>query len=136
MGEGEQRDSLERIILDENLSDSVHLLGYYKNPYPFFSQMDLLICSSRAEGYSLVIAEALVLGIPVVSMNCAGPRELLDNGSFGCLCDTYEELAVALFRVVTDKRYYQFLKLQAINRRPFFDIRKSVSRLEMLFDIL
>lgn len=136
MGDGEQRNSLEQIILDKNLSDSVHLLGYFKNPYPFFSQMDLFVCSSRAEGYSLVMAEALVLGIPVVSMNCAGPRELLDNGLFGCLCDTYEELEAALFRVTADNSYYQFLKQQAISRRSFFDIRKSMAQVEMLFDSL
>ena len=62
-----------------------------KNPYPLMDKMDLFVCSSRAEGYSLVIAEAMILGLPVISTNCAGPKELLDNGNYGMIVENHDE---------------------------------------------
>ena len=61
LGEGSERSKLEQIIKEEHISNHIHLLGYIKNPYPIMKQMDLFVCSSRSEGYSLVIAEALTL---------------------------------------------------------------------------
>ena len=68
------------------------------------SKMDLFVCSSLAEGFSLVIAESLILGVPVISMNCSGPKELLGNNESGILCDTYEQLAGVIEDVVVGKK--------------------------------
>ena len=61
------------------------------NPYPIMKQADLLVCASYSEGYNLAIAEALILGIPVLSTDCAGPREILDNGKYGMIVENSEE---------------------------------------------
>ena len=51
-------------------------------------QADLFVCSSRAEGYSTVITEALILGLPIITTRCAGMQELLgENGEFGLIVD-------------------------------------------------
>ena len=92
VGEGTEESNLKRLVEDQGLVHNVTFTGFLKNPYSIMSQMDLFVCSSRAEGFSLVIAEAMALGLPVVSMNCAGPRELIDNSSVGIICATYEDL--------------------------------------------
>lgn len=99
LGEGEQRVELETFIRENKLEDTISLPGFVKNPYPYIAQSDLFICSSRSEGYSLVIAEALVLGVPVVSTDCSGPRELLNEGEFGLLVKN-EESGVGLYEGV------------------------------------
>lgn len=136
IGEGEERKSLQHLIWEQQLESYVHLLGYLKNPYPFMKEMDLFVCSSRAEGYSLVIAEAMVLGLPVISMKCSGPNELLDNGRYGCLCNTYEELAESLFHAASDMSYLQELKRKSKERQSFFNIHKTINQVESLFDSL
>lgn len=132
LGEGSERKRLEQIIQEENMGNHIHLLGYVKKPYPIMKQMDLFVCSSRSEGYSLVIAEALTLGLPVVSMNCSGPNELLDNGKFGVLCNNYDDLYQGLFSVITDKSYYQDLKEKAAKRKEFFDIKTTIEQIDFL----
>lgn len=86
----------------------------------------------RSEGYSLVIAEALTLGLPVISMNCSGPNELLDNNKYGTLCDNYEELYQAIRAAITDKNYYQDLKEKAAKRKDFFDITTTMKQIDQL----
>ena len=45
--------------------------------------------SSDFEGFGVVITEALSVGVNVVSTDCpSGPREILNNGEFGYLCET------------------------------------------------
>lgn len=87
LGRGELQEAMEQQIAQENLNDRVKLWGFQRNPYPYLAASDIFVCSSRAEGFSLVIAEALVLGLPVVSTLCAGPNELLDEGKYGILVD-------------------------------------------------
>ena len=92
VGEGTQTASLKGLVKKMNIEDCVTFTGFTKNPYSLMSQMDLFVCSSRAEGFSLVIAEAMTLGVPVVSIDCAGPRELISKYGEGVLCDSYDEL--------------------------------------------
>ena len=114
------------------MSSHIHLLGYVKNPYPIMKQMDLFVCSSRSEGYSLVIAEALTLGLPVISMDCSGPNELLDYGKYGILCNNYDDLYQVLNSVITDKNYYLDLKERAAKRKNFFNAKNSIEQIDNL----
>ena len=134
LGEGCERAQLESLIEKNHISDFVHLLGYQKNPYSIMKDMDLFVCSSRSEGYSLVIAEAIVLGLPVVSMNCSGPNELLDGNKYGQLCDTYDELYQSIKKAVIDKLYLEDLKNRSKARKDFFEVRTILNQINQLFD--
>ena len=136
IGEGDERRSLEQMISEQDLSDSVFLTGYNKNPYPIMRQADLFVCPSRAEGFSLVIAEALLLGLPVVSMACAGPEELLGNGKFGYLCRSYDELEKVLIRAASDVGFVDNLRHKAMDWLNTYDSHQILSQIERLFDSL
>lgn len=92
VGEGSERKALEQQAKDLGITENVAFTGFLKNPYALMSKMNLFVCSSRAEGFSLVIAESLILGVPVISMNCSGPNELIGNNECGILCDSNEQL--------------------------------------------
>lgn len=69
IGEGAQRNDIEKQINLLGLQDDVKLLGMKTNPYPYMAQADVYIQTSRHEGFGMTIAEARILGIPVVSTN-------------------------------------------------------------------
>ena len=69
IGEGAQRGNIERQINLLGLQDEVKLLGMKTNPYPYMVQADVYVQTSRHEGFGMTIAEAKILGIPVVSTN-------------------------------------------------------------------
>ena len=88
LGEGTDREKLEQYIKQHHLETCVRLSGFHTNPYPYLAKADLFVCSSRAEGYSTVITEALILGLPIITTRCAGMQELLgENGEFGLIVD-------------------------------------------------
>lgn len=135
IGEGEQYNLLMQYIQDNNLEKTVFLLGYKSNPYPYIKAADAFVCSSRHESFSLVVAESLVLGTPVVSTRCSGPVELLDNGEYGILTDnTVEALTEGVKLILSDDELRTNLAKKAIERRKFFYKDKVVSMWEKVIN--
>ncbi|WP_201354011.1 glycosyltransferase [Hydrogenimonas urashimensis] len=78
VGEGPDRDRIQSLIDQMGLTEQVILQGHSDNPYAWMRHAKLLILSSDYEGFSRVLAEALIVGTPVVSTDCpSGPSEIL-----------------------------------------------------------
>jgi len=72
-------DNLLKQLEDYSLSDRVILLTSMPNPYTVLKKCDYFILSSRYEGFGLVLAEADILGKPVISTDIAGPRTFMQR---------------------------------------------------------
>lgn len=92
IGEGPEKKNLESQIEKNNMSDVIYLLGFKKNPYVYMNFADVFICSSRAEGFSTVASEAVVLGKPCIVTDCSGMRELFgEEGQYGFITENSTE---------------------------------------------
>ena len=86
LGSGEEENKLKRIILNLDISNDVHLLGFEENPYKYLNKAECFILSSLWEDPGFVLLEAAYLNIPIIASNCPnGPEEILQNGSGGFL---------------------------------------------------
>lgn len=64
---------------------------------------DVLVLSSRQEGFGIVVAEALHAGLPVVTTPCGGPEDVLHRSEGGMIAGfTPNELASAIRAMVTN----------------------------------
>ena len=132
LGEGWERKRLEGLIQNYQLTN-VKLLGFKENPYPYIKQGDLFICSSVNEGFSLVVAEAMILGLPIISTNCAGPNELLDFGKYGLLVDNSETgLYEGLKRLLSNPELFSYYRKKSKERISFFDANHCIQEIEKL----
>ncbi|MBR0463705.1 MAG: glycosyltransferase [Clostridia bacterium] len=66
IGDGEERNSLERLIDEYGLDGRVRLLGLRTDIERFYSAMDILIMPSLYEGFPMTGIEAITTGLPVV----------------------------------------------------------------------
>lgn len=87
LGDGPERGINEKLVQKLNLDDRVTFLGMKENPYKYMRAADLMACPSRSEGFGLVIWEALLCDLPVLSVDSGGTRSALRNGEWGCLVD-------------------------------------------------
>lgn len=78
LGDGPERDKLQKLILDLNLDEKVHFLGFVTNPFKYISHANIFILASESEGLPNAIIEAMICKIPVISTDCpTGPREII-----------------------------------------------------------
>lgn len=96
LGEGSERDRLERLVHQLNLTEHVSLPGFAGNPFAYLARSSLFVLSSATEALPTVLIEALALGVPVVSTNCRnGPGEILNDGQYGRLVPVGDAAALA-----------------------------------------
>jgi glycosyltransferase involved in cell wall biosynthesis len=92
LGEGEERENLQRRIDKLNLQEEVKLLGQKKNPYPWMKKAELFLHTSYGEGLPTVFIESMICGTPVAAYDCpTGPAEILGNGKYGILTPMGEQ---------------------------------------------
>jgi GalNAc-alpha-(1->4)-GalNAc-alpha-(1->3)-diNAcBac-PP-undecaprenol alpha-1,4-N-acetyl-D-galactosaminyltransferase len=89
VGDGEERDSLERLARSLGVEQAIQWIGLVKNPFPYYVWADLVIVPSRFEGFPNVAMEAMSVGRTVICANCqTGPAELTLQGKYGVLVKT------------------------------------------------
>ena len=78
IGDGPEKEKLEKLIKENDVGKTFHLLGQKENPYPYMKQADYFCLLSRFEGYGMVLEEAKILNKPIIITNTAA-REAVEN---------------------------------------------------------
>ncbi len=136
LGVGEEQKAIEQQMKRLGIEDSVTLLGFQKNPYQYVSRCDLYVCSSRREGFSTAVTEALILGTPVVSTDCSGARELLgEQDEYGLVVENSEEgVYQGMKKMLSDPALLAHYKEKARERGSFFSRTETVRAVEEMLD--
>lgn len=107
LGEGPERESLERQCERLELKGRVHFPGRVGNLSDWYTRADVYVMSSRFEGFPNSLAEAMAHGLPAVSFDCdAGPRDIIRDGVDGYLVPPEESapgLTHAMESLMQDK---------------------------------
>ena len=83
IGEGEQKQALQKFISNTNIMNRVHLLGYQDNVFKFLSRSKCFILSSLWEDPGFVLVEAALANVSIISSNCPnGPKEIIKENGF------------------------------------------------------
>lgn len=99
VGDGEDRKKLETYIEENHLSENVEIVGFKENPYPYIKASIASILTSLSEGFSLALAESVLLDTPIISTNVGIAQELIQKYNCGTLISYNErELADVLFQ--------------------------------------
>lgn len=138
LGIGEEKEKYEKYLTENNLTDTFTFLGYRDNPYKYVKKADLYVCSSRREGFSTAVTEALIVGTPVVSTNCSGAYELLGkNNEYGIVTENDEDaLYEGIKKMLTTPNLLEAYAAKAKERGKVFSTKKTVKAVEeMLLSI-
>lgn len=131
LGTGPLEVQLKKQIRELGLEETISLLGYKNNPYCYIANCDLLISSSYSEGFSSVVAEALIVGTPVCATDVSGMREMLGDNKYGLIVSNSEEaLYEGIKRLLEDQSLLEYYRGQASIRGKSFSIENTVKTVE------
>ena len=87
-GDGEQKQLLLQMIKEAGLECAIIV----NQPTPMIMEMylesSIFLLTSRFEGFGMVIIEAMICGLPVVSFDCPwGPADIIRDGEDGFLVE-------------------------------------------------
>lgn len=138
LGIGEEKEKYEKYLAENNLTDTFTFLGYRDNPYKYVKKADLYVCSSRREGFSTAVTEALIVGTPVVSTNCSGAYELLGkNNEYGIVTENNEDaLYEGIKKMLTTPDLIEAYAAKAKERGKAFSTEKTVKAVEEMLSAL
>jgi len=103
VGEGNERTSLEQLIDQNHLKESIQLIGATKNPYPYMKACDIYVQTSLFEGLGLTVIEASYLNKPIVTTNFPTASEILKHEETGLICEMNAiSIAESIERLIND----------------------------------
>lgn len=127
VGEGEEREKLERLIISSKAQALISLLGYQSNPYSLMKHADLYVCSSRREGYSSTVIESIIVGTPVLATDCSGMHEILGDSEYGLIVENSEDgLCSGIEQMINNTELYNKYKMAVLERKACFDFYSSI----------
>ena len=109
VGSGELEGETKALCKELDLENNVFFLGFQSNPMKILHDAKALLLTSRWEGTPMCALEALALGVPVVSTPTDGMKDITEHGVNGYLCDTDEELADCVMKIVSDPAHRKVL---------------------------
>ena len=135
IGDGYDFENIKKLKSDLGLDKTATMLGFTSNPYPYFSQADFYILSSRYEGFPTVLFEAITLKKNIIATDVSGVAEMLENGRLGLIVENSED---GIYKGMEQALLYpESFKTYENNLRDYqmpFDLKNSVGSIMNIID--
>ena len=138
LGEGDCREELQAQIDAAGLTERITMPGRAGNVGDWYLQSDLYVLSSRVEGLSNTLLEAMASGLAPVAFDCeTGPREIVRNGIDGVLVSPAgdnEALAAHLSDMMAHPEQREAYARRAVDVRDRFSTTRVMALWGHLFE--
>lgn len=134
VGGGELESELRQQVVSEGLHDKVHFCGVEREIEEVYSDLDLLVLSSRNEGTPVVIIEALASGCPVAATRVGGIEEMLEGGRKGCLLSLdFDQFVKELGSLLTVNKVQRICQQERLEIARKYSIASLVTNMHNLY---
>jgi glycosyltransferase involved in cell wall biosynthesis len=136
-GDGPIRQKLESLISLNSLEKNVSILGYQSNIGGLLDQCDIFVHPAYAEGFGIVIPEAMMAEKPIIISNSGALPELIENEVSGLIVDPYDERqwATAIIRFIDNKELAKKVSKNAKTKAlEEFSVEKFVGNYQLLYN--
>lgn len=134
IGMGELWEECRYLVEKKALQNNIEFLGFQDNPYTYMKASRMLCMTSKWEGYGLVVAEANILGVPVISTRTGGVTDILGKTAVE-LCNNTEEFVDKIWTVLNDKSEYQrWCKRALMRQEEFSSVEKYKNQIKKIYE--
>jgi glycosyltransferase involved in cell wall biosynthesis len=135
--DGTTLSQLKNLAAGLGIAERTYFPGYRSDLLPVYASFDLFLLSSRREGLPNSILEAMAMGVPVVTTDVAGAKELVVDGKTGYVSPqgNAEGIARALMVLAESERLRKRMSNAARTRvEREFSFSTRLQRIEALYE--
>ena len=134
LGNGPDQAEIETYLQKNRLEEFFTFLGYQTNPYKYVAHCDLFVCASLTEGFSTAATEALVVGVPICTVEVSGMKELLgEHNEWGIVTENNEDaLYMGIKRLLDNPNQLLHFREKAKERRKRYSMNNTIKVVENL----
>jgi len=105
VGDGDERDKIEKLIIEKNLKDSTYITGWVKKPMEYIKLFDQAMILSRWEGFGLVLAEYMFARKAIIATRVDAIPNIIEHEVNGLLVkvNSVEEINNACLKIFNNK---------------------------------
>lgn len=132
VGDGVMRNQLEAMCVHLRLDRNVHFVGWRADMVDIYPAFDFLAHTSRSDGTSLVLLEAMSCGCPTIGLAVGGVPEIIENEKTGFLAGAgdWEGIAFRIIQLLNQPERLESMKTDARNRvKQHFDLSANTRRI-------
>ncbi|MFT7452854.1 MAG: glycosyltransferase involved in cell wall biosynthesis, partial [Patescibacteria group bacterium] len=136
LGEGPNRNLLSKRIEEEGLEAAVHLHGNVNEVEEYLWESQIYVHAAKSEAFGLVLVEAMSAGLPVVTLDGNGNRDLIEEGKNGYMVFEADIVAFSekIILLHQNKFLYKDISKYATQYAKQYDINTYVNQLISLYD--
>lgn len=130
IGEGYERENIEKIINEKNLKENFILLGSKSNPYPYIKSCDIYVQPSIWEGFGITVSEAKILNKPIVVSDIPEFIEQIENNKTGVIYSDIEDMVNKIEQLILKK----YIRAELISnlKNLYVDNNEEIKKIEEL----
>jgi glycosyltransferase involved in cell wall biosynthesis len=135
LGDGPLKKDLKKEIQEKKLENNIFLNGNVNNPEYYLWNSDLYVHSATYEPFGLVLLEAMAAGLPVITLNGKGNKDIIKQGQNGFILDNENPqlFAEKIVDVWDNRELHNSLGAYASTFAKKYDIKKYIGNLLMLY---
>ena len=125
---------LKNLAINLGVSQYIYFLGRVNDVFLYYKLSDVFVYPSSAEGFGLPLLEAMTCGTPVIASNRTSIPEIVGDAGLIVDPDNIEELAEAIWKVLTDKKLRENLIKKGYERIKQFSWEKTAKETLKVFE--
>lgn len=133
IGTYSENNKVDKYIEKNALDNNIEKIDFVENPYKYMASSKILCVTSKWEGFGLVVFEALALGLPVVSTNVGGIKNMVDS-SCGFFCSTIDEFETKINYLIYNDSNLKEYSANAIKKsKALNNINKYFNNIDKIY---
>jgi len=137
VGNGESEQQLKKAVNELMLQDKVSFLGFRRDVPELMASSDIFILTSRHEGLTRALMEAMAVGLPIIATDVRGNRDLVKSGENGYLVplDDAEQTAIAIERLINSGNLRRSMGEKSKELVKQYDLQNIIPQMEEIYDL-
>jgi len=131
IGDGPEFENCLELVRSQNLSENIFLLGAKNNPEDFLKDAHIFVHAAKSEAFGLSLIEAMAAGLPVVTTDGYGNRDIIKEGKNGFVIweRNPQKFADKIKVLIDSPKLYNEMSKNAIEFASNFDVKPYCEKL-------